>query len=82
MMEQSCKVTPRPKSLREFFTTWYFWKPFLGVFIGLLAGLAYSYFFESKTDAFLFTNDTYSSMFFGALLGFFVTGSPCSRFGR
>jgi hypothetical protein len=53
-MENSCKVTPRPKNIREFFTTWYFWKPFIGVVTGVLGGF----------------------------FGFFVTGSPCARFGR
>ena len=81
-MENSCKVTPRPKSIREFFTTWYFWKPFLGVVAGLVAGLSYYYFFESKTVPFTITSEAYSSILFGDFLGFFVTGSPCSRFGR
>jgi hypothetical protein len=81
-MESNCKVTPRPESVKEFFTTWYFWKPFLGVIIGLILGFLYNYFFETRAVAFQFTGDTLSSMFFGGLLGFFVTGSPCSRFGR
>jgi len=81
-MENTCKVTPKPKSVKEFFTTWYFWKPFLGTVVGLLAGFLYFYFVESKTIPFAITSDTYSSMFFGGLLGFFVTGSPCARFGR
>jgi len=81
-MESGCKVTPKPKSVREFFTTWYFWKPFLGITVGLLAGLSYYYFIECKTDVCTFNSDTLTSMFFGGLLGFFVTGSPCARFGR
>lgn len=81
-MDSSCKVTPRPKSVKEFFTTWYFWKPFLGVTSGLLLGFLYNFFIESRPVPFEFTNDTLSSMMFGGFLGFFVTGSPCSRFGR
>jgi hypothetical protein len=81
-MESSCKVAPKPKSIKEFFTTWYFWKPFLGVFGGLVAGYLYFHFVESGSGSWSFTNETYSSMFFGGLLGFFVTGSPCSRFGK
>jgi hypothetical protein len=81
-MESSCKVTPRPKSIREFFTTWYFWKPFLGVVAGLTLGLLYNIFVESKSVPYELTNDTLSSVFFGGLIGFFVTGSPCARFGR
>jgi hypothetical protein len=81
-MESNCKITPRPKSVKEFFTTWYFWKPFLGVITGILLGLLYNVFVESRPIPFEFTRDTLNSMFFGGLLGFFVTGSPCSRFGR
>jgi len=81
-MESNCNVTPKPKNIKEFFTTWYFWKPFLGIVTGLTLGLLYNIFIESKPVPFEFTDDTLSSMFFGGLLGFFVTGSPCSRFGR
>jgi F0F1-type ATP synthase assembly protein I len=81
-MESNCKVTPRPENIKEFFTTWYFWKPFLGVVIGLILGFLYSYFFETRPVTFEFSSDTFSSMLFGALIGFFITGSPCSRFGR
>jgi hypothetical protein len=81
-MENSCEVKPRPKSVKEFFTTWYFWKPFLGVVVGLLLGILYFRFFECRTTPCTFNNDAFGSMMFGGFLGFFVTGSPCSRFGR
>jgi hypothetical protein len=81
-METNCKVTPRPKTVKEFFSTWYFWKPFLGVLIGVTLGFLYNVFLEARPIPFEFTNDTLNSMFFGGLLGFFVTGSPCSRFGK
>lgn len=81
-METGCKVTPKPKSVKEFFSTWYFWKPFLGVVIGVSLGLLYNVFIEARPVPFEFTGDTFNSMFFGGLLGFFVTGSPCSRFGK
>jgi len=42
----------------------------------------YNVFIESRPVPFEFTGDTVNSMFLGGLLGFFVTGSPCSRFGR
>jgi hypothetical protein len=81
-MESGCKVTPKPNSVKEFFTSWYFWKPFLGIAAGILGGFLYFCFVESKTVPCLFTNDTYSTMFFGGFLGYFVTGSPCFRLGR
>ena len=55
---------------------------FLGVLAGVTLGFLYYYFVENKGDSFAFTNEAYSSMFFGAVLGYFVTGSPCARFGR
>lgn len=82
LMESGCKVTPRPKSIREFFTTWYFWKPFIGIVTGVLAGFLYYYFIECRTASCPITTDTYSSMLFGAFLGYFITGSPCARLGR
>ena len=82
MIESSCKVAPRPKNIKEFFTTWYFWKPFLGIMAGLAGGYIYYHFAESRSGSWVITGEAYSSMFFGAFLGFFVTGSPCSRFGR
>ena len=81
-MENSCKVIRKPKSVKEFFTSWYFWKPFTGVFTGVLAGLLYFHFIECPACSWSVISDTYNYMFFGGFLGFFVTVSPCSRFGR
>ena len=30
-MDSNCTVTPKPKSAKEFFKSWYFWKAFLGI---------------------------------------------------
>jgi hypothetical protein len=81
-MNTGCKVTPKPKSIKEFFTTWYFWRPFLGVTIGILAGIMFYCFVESQTISCSITNDTWNSMLIGAFMGFFVTTSPCARLGR
>jgi hypothetical protein len=81
-MESSCKITPKPKSAKEFFTTWYFWKPFLGITIGILLGFLYNFFIESSPGQFEFNRETLNSMFFGFLMGVFLTLSPCTRFGR
>ena len=43
-MDSNCTVTPKPKSVKEFFKSWYFWKPFLSVSIGGLGGFLYYYF--------------------------------------
>jgi hypothetical protein len=79
-MEKSCTVTSRPKSVREFFTSVYFWKPFLGIAAGILAGYLYFHFVESSTHSWQITSEAYNSLAFGGFLGFFVTSSPCSCF--
>jgi len=33
-MDSNCTVTPKPKSVKEFFKSWYFWKPFLALSSG------------------------------------------------
>jgi hypothetical protein len=81
-MESSCKVISRPKNVKEFFTTWYFWKPFMGIMAGVLAGYLYFHFIESSAHEWQITSEAFSSIAFGGFLGFFVTGSPCSCFGR
>ncbi|MBK8881664.1 MAG: hypothetical protein IPN67_04555 [Bacteroidales bacterium] len=79
-MENSCEVPARPKSIREFFMTRYFWKPFLGIISGVLAGYLYFHFVESPTHTWQIAGEAFSSMAFGGFLGFFVTSSPCSCF--
>jgi hypothetical protein len=81
-MNNSCEIRPRPKSIKEFFTTWYFWRPFMATTIGLLAGFLYYYFFECNTIPCIITNNAWSSVLFGGFAGFWITSSPCSRFGR
>jgi hypothetical protein len=81
-MENSCSVASGPKNAKEFFTSWYLWKPLLGVLAGVLAGYLYFHFVESSTHSWKVTADAYSSLAFGGFLGFFVTSSPCSCFGR
>jgi hypothetical protein len=81
-MESSCRVSTRPKSVKEFFTTMYFWKPFIGIMAGVLAGYLYFHFVESNTQTWKITDEALSSLAFGGFLGFFVTSSPCSCFGR
>jgi hypothetical protein len=75
-------VTPKPKSIREFFISWYFWKPLIGVVSGFLLGFLYYYFIECKTDTCIFGKDMLSTVLFGGLLGLFLTSSPCFRFGK
>lgn len=81
-MESNCKVTPKPKNVKEFFRSWYFWKPFIGVVAGGIAGFLYFHFVGCTSGSCAITGNPYSSILFGGFLGFFVTGSPCARFGK
>ena len=78
-MENNCEVKPRPANIKEFFKSWYFWKPFLGVFIGGLAGFLYYYFVGCASGHCAITSSPYMSIIWGGLLGLFVVKSPCSN---
>lgn len=77
-MEQNCKIQPKPKTVKEFFTSWYFWKPFLGTSIGGLAGFLYYYYVGCNSGSCAITSNPYVSIIWGSLLGLFLVNSPCS----
>jgi len=76
-MDSNCKTTTRPKSVKEFFRSWYFWKPFLGILIGALGGFLFFYFVGCKSGSCAITRNPVSSMLMGSFLGFFIASSPC-----
>jgi hypothetical protein len=78
-MDPNCSSTPKPKSVKEFFKSWYFWKPFLGVIIGGLGGFLFFYFVGCKSGSCAITSNPVSSILMGSFLGFFITRSPCLR---
>lgn len=78
-MDQNCSNTPKPKSVKEFFKSWYFWKPFLGILIGGLGGFLFFYFVGCKSGSCAITSNPVSSILMGSFLGFFITNSPCIR---
>ena len=78
-MENNCKITVRPKSLKEFLRSWYFWRPFLGVLAGGTAGFLYYQFVGCSTGSCFITSHSYSTIIFGGLAGYFITSGPCTR---
>jgi hypothetical protein len=78
-MENNCEAKPRPKSIKEFFTSWYFWRPFTAIAIGGLAGFLYYYFVGCSTGTCAITSSPYMSTLWGGMMGLFVVSSPCSR---
>lgn len=78
-MENNCNVTPRPKSFREFFKSSYFWKPFLSILIGGIAGFAIFYFVGCNTTTCTISGSTYTTIITGSLFGLLLTTSPCLK---
>jgi hypothetical protein len=81
-MENTCNVTPKPKNVKEFFRSWYFWKPFLGIMAGGIVGFLYYYFIGCKSGSCAITGNPLSSVLFGGFFGFFLTGSFCAGSGK
>lgn len=54
-------------------------KTFIYIALGAVAGILYFYFTEGKELANITAGEIIKSMFFGGLLGFFITNSPCAR---
>lgn len=77
-MENNCEVKPKSRTLKEFLKSWDFWKPFLGVFIGGLAGFIYYYYVGCSSGSCAITSNPYMSIIWGAMLGLFIVKSPCS----
>jgi len=73
-----CKVTQKPKTVKEFFRSSMFWKPFLGITIGALAGFLYFYFIGCNSGTCAITGNPYNASIFGGLMGFLLSGGKCS----
>ncbi len=61
------------------FKSWKFWKPFLAVFIGGVAGFLYYHFVGCTSGQCAITSNPYMSTIGGGFLGLFIVNSPCSR---
>lgn len=65
--------------IRALIKSWKFWKPFLAVFIGVLAGFFYYHFIGCRSGSCPITGNPYMSMLWGGLMGLFLVNSPCSK---
>lgn len=77
-MENNCEIQNKPKNVKDFFTSKYFWKPFIASIIGGLLGFLYFYFIGCSTGSCGITSSPLGSTLFGAFFGFFLVSSPCS----
>lgn len=78
-MEKECRVPTKPKNAREFFKSWYFWKPVLGVLGGGLAGFLYYHFIGCTGGSCPITSNPYATVIFGAVMGYLITSGPCTK---
>jgi len=78
-MENSCNASPKPKTGKEFFSSWYFWKPFIASLVGGILGFLYYYNVGCTSGTCAITSDPYMSILFGGLMGYFFVNSPCAR---
>ena len=76
-MNNNCSTENKPRKFNELIRSWYFWKPFLGVLLGALAGFLYYYFVGCKSGSCPITGNPWASMLWGAIIGLFITNSPC-----
>ena len=78
-MEDTCKTTPRPKTIKEFLKSRNFWKPFLGVLLGGTAGFLYYHFVGCSSGSCFITSHSYNTVIFGAISGYVITSGPCTK---
>jgi hypothetical protein len=78
-MEENYNISPKLDAVKEFLKSWRFWRPFLGVFIGGLAGFLFYYFVGCTSGSCAITGNPCISTLWGGLMGFFVVSSPCSK---
>lgn len=72
-MENTCKTSPKPKTIREYLRSWIFWRPFLGIIIGGLAGFLYYHFVGCSSGTCVITSHSYTTIIFGGLSGYLIT---------
>lgn len=79
IMAENCETKNKPRSVKEFFSSSYFWKPFAGVMIGATGGFLYYYFIGCSSGSCAITSNPYMSAMMGGFLGFFLVNSPCRK---
>lgn len=72
-MDSNTSLKAKPKTVKEFLRSKYFWKPFIGIIAGGLVGFLYYYFIGCTSGTCSITSSPYGSVFMGSLLGFLIT---------
>jgi hypothetical protein len=78
-MDNNIENNLQTETKKEFYKSWNFWKPVLGVLIGGLAGYLYYHFVGCKSGSCAITGNPYNSVIFGGIFGYLMLNSPCSQ---
>ena len=78
-MEDTCNTNIKLKNIKEFLKSWNFWRPYLGVLAGGIAGFLYYQFVGCSSGSCFITSHSYSTIIFGGLSGYLITSGPCTR---
>ncbi len=83
-MSESNEIQNNPRAnlkvkLKNFFTSWSFWRPLIAVVIGSTMGYLYYHYIGCNSGSCSADNGPFISVLWGGLLGFFLVNSPCSR---
>jgi len=76
-MKETCETDHKPRTFRELMRSSYFWKPASGAIIGGIIGFLYYHFVGCASGTCGITSNPFSSVLFGAAMGFFIVNSPC-----
>ena len=77
-MEEIQKMNIKIK-FKDQIKTWKFWKTIVAVLVGAIGGYLYYHFIGCESGQCAITSNPYMSVLFGAVMGLFITNSPCSR---
>ena len=78
-MDQSFEIKTKSATMKEFIKSSAFWKPFLGIIIGGIAGFLYYRFVGCASGTCAITSNPYISTLWGGLMGYFIVGSFSKR---
>jgi hypothetical protein len=78
-MENNCEVKPTTRTIKVFYKSRHFWKSFIAISIGGIAGFLYYYFVGCSSGTCAITSNPYLSIILGGLFGYFLINSPCTN---
>lgn len=78
-MENNLEAEAKKESIKPFYKTWNFWKPFLGITLGGIGGFMYYHYVGCASGSCAITGNPFMSTAYGGMLGLFLVKSPCSN---